>query len=177
MTGSLAPTISIDDARILAAFEKLKAAGGDVRTMQGIARYMRTSAQLRFRSQTDPDGRSWWPSNRARKEGGQTLRLTGRLMRSLTWRAGPAFAEAGTNVAYGAAHQFGVRKIVTVRAHRRMSKHVDKDGHRVSVKSSPVRAFTRYMFLPARGFLGFSAADRTEILRQLREGVARIAAG
>lgn len=176
MTGALVPTVGIDDARILMAFEKLKAAGGDTRTMQGIARYMKSSAQLRFRSQTDPDGRGWWPSNRARKEGGQTLRLTGRLQRSLVWRAGPAFAEAGTNVAYAAAHQFGVRKIVTVRAHRRMTKHVDKDGHRMSVRSTPVRAFARYMFLPRRAFLGFSGADRAEILRQLREGIARMAA-
>ncbi len=171
----IAPTISIEDARILAAFERLKNAGGDTRTMQGIARYMKTSAQLRFRTQTDPDGRAWWPSNRARREGGQTLRDSGRLLRSIVWRAGPLFAEAGTNVAYAAAHQFGVRKVVSVRAHRRMTRHVDQDGHRVSVRSSPVRAFARYMFLPIRAFMGFSQADRSEILRQLREGIARMA--
>lgn len=177
MTGALVPTIGVDDARILAAFENLKAAGGDTRTMQGIGRYMKTSAQLRFRTQTDPDGRSWWPSNRARSKGGQTLRDTGRLLRSLVWRAGPLFAEAGTNVAYAAAHQFGVRKLVTVTAHRRMTKRVDSDRHVVSVRSSPVKSFVRRMFLPIRAFMGFSQADRTEILRQLREGVARMAAG
>lgn len=52
-----------------------------------IGRYLKTSTQLRFRAQKGPDGKAWPPSQRARAEGGQTLRLTGRLRNSITYRS------------------------------------------------------------------------------------------
>lgn len=171
------PRIDIQDGRVLALLENLRSLshGRAQPVMEDIGRYLKTSMQLRFRSQQGPDGQAWWPSNRAAREGGQTLRLTNRLFRSLTWRAGPNFAEGGTNVKYAAAHNFGVRQLVTVRPHRRMTRRRDAENARVSVRSSQVRSFVRHMFLPARPFAGFSPADRTEILAILAEGIQALA--
>ena len=163
-----------DDARIQRALRELSVATGGKapRTMMAVARYMKTSAQLNFRRQSSPDGMRWWPSRRAKEQAGQTLRDTNRLYRSLTTRSGPAFAEAGTSVPYAAAHNFGIRKIVNIRAHRRTVKGVTKTG-RAWAKTFSVKAFARIMFLPQRQFLGFGPADRAEILRLLQEGLVK----
>lgn len=169
------PTIDINDAQVLGSLARLRVAGGDIGLMRRIAQVMKTATQFRFRSQSGPDGQRWWPSNRARREGGQTLSLTGRLRRSIVMRATRDSAEVGTNVAYAAAHQHGVRKIVTVRAHRRSRKVVDGDRQRVAVRSSPVRSFSRMMFLPKRPFLGFGQAElgviRNLLVRHLQQAV------
>lgn len=170
--------IQLNDVQVMAALRRLAAFGrGALPTMREIGVYMKSSMQLRFRSQAGPDGQRWWPSQRAKREGGQTLRLTGRLMRSITWRAGPTFAEAGTNVPYAAAHNFGIRKLVTIRAHRRMRKIQDSENRRVAVRASRVKTHVRLMFLPKRPFAGFSTADRAEILDILREGAERAVSG
>lgn len=168
--------IELDDARVIAALQRLRDAGGNTRGVMGqIARYMKTSTQLRFRAQAGPDGQKWWPSNRARKDGGQTLRDSGRLLRSLTWRASAHEAEAGTNVVYAAAHQFGIRKIISIRPHRRTTRRAPGKTGAVSVRSSPVKGHARLMFLPRRPFLGFSGQDRSRILEILRRHLAQAA--
>lgn len=166
--------IELNDQQVNAALQRLRDSGGNTSGVMGqIARYMKTSTQLRFRAQAGPDGQKWWPSNRAQKEGGQTLRNSSNLFNNITWRATSRSAEAGTNVVYAAAHQFGIRKIISIRPHRRETKR-SKDG-RVSVKSSPVRGHARLMFLPRRPFLGFSNQDRSRILEILRRHLAQAA--
>lgn len=163
------PRITLDDKRIQEGLRRLSTNGGSTNAlgaMNAVARYMKSSTQLRFRSGKAPDGSSWWPSNRAQREGGQTLRDTNRLFRSITWRAGPGFAEAGTNVPYAAAHHYGVKKAVNIAPHRRNMKGTTKSG-RSWAKSVPVKAHARIMFLPRREIFGFSAADRVEILNIL----------
>lgn len=165
------------DHRVLAALGRLRqlTAGQSREIMGGVARYMKTSMQLRFRQQQGPDRQRWKPSERARKEGGQTLRDTSRLLRSLSINFGPTYAEAGTNVVYAAAHQFGVRETVRINAHRRLIGKRDADKGRVSVKSVMVKAHSKLMYLPARPFAGFSLADRAEILKILSDGIAELA--
>ncbi|ADH63792.1 hypothetical protein Mesil_1917 [Allomeiothermus silvanus DSM 9946] len=64
-----------------------------------------------FAGQRDPWDRPWKPSIRAETTGGQTLRQSARLQRSMTSQTalttGPAGFEVGTNVQYAAAHQYG----------------------------------------------------------------------
>lgn len=64
-----------------------------------------------FAGQVDPWDRPWKPSYRAEATGGQTLRKSARLQRSMTSRAAlttsPAGFEVGTNVQYAATHQYG----------------------------------------------------------------------
>ena len=167
--------IELDDLQVRAALQRLASfgRGASAPVMQAIGRYMKSSTQLRFRSQSGPDGQQWWPSQRAKQEGGQTLRLTGRLRNSITWRAGADYAEAGTNVAYAAAHQFGVRKLVTIKAHRRMRKINDAQKHRVAVRAGIVKSHVRLLFLPRRPYLGFSQDDRAGILNILLDGIEK----
>ncbi len=64
-----------------------------------------------FAGQKDPWDRPWQPSIRAENTGGQTLRKTARLQRSMTSKAALAISpqgfEVGTNVRYAATHQYG----------------------------------------------------------------------
>lgn len=165
--------IELDDARVRIALERLrKFPANEARdAMAQIARYMKTAAELRFRMQIGPDGKTWTPSKAAQKRGGQTLRDTNRLFRSLTWLAGPDYAEAGTNVVYAPVHQFGINRIVSVGAHRRQTKGGDARRGTISVRSSPVRPYRRHMSLPARPFLGFSDGDANRILDILRRRI------
>ena len=166
--------IDIDDRVVNARLEALRDAGGDRRTMGDIARMMKTSTQMRFRMQQAPDGSRWFPSAAARKRAGQTLRDSNRLYRSITTRHGPTYAEAGTNVAYAAVHQFGMNQPVNVRGHSRMLR-IDRGASGVSVKRVPVRAHARWMFVARRAYLGFSAADVRAILSRLERGIAEAA--
>lgn len=174
------PSIVLDDRAVHSWLKRLGESGSNPRpALVAIARYGKSSTQMRFRTQTDPEGRRWWPSNRAHKEGGQTLRDTGRLRNSIVWAVGPGYAEWGTSVVYAAAHNFGVRKLVTIRAHRRNMKGTTRTG-RHWAKQVQVRSFARLLFLPRRQFVGFSTADRQaiiDILRRHVEDQARTAGG
>lgn len=100
-----------------------------------IGRALVSGTQLRFREEKTPEGTAWKPSQRALAEGGKTLQLTRRLMRSITYAARHDQVEWGTNVIYGPIHQFGGQ------AGRGGRSHID-----------------------ARAFLGVSEADKAEIL-------------
>lgn len=163
------PHITLEDTRVQEWLGRLRESGRNPRAaLVSIARYGRTSTQMRFRNQIGPDGRRWWPSARAKAQGGQTLRDTNRLYRSLVWAVGPGYAEWGTNVIYAAAHNFGIRKFVNVSPHRRRLQGTTKSG-RAWAKVVPVKSFARMMFLPRRQFIGFSATDREAIIDILRE--------
>ena len=140
--------IRIEDREVKAAFARLIAAlpiGGDMTpVMKDIGRALKTGTQLRFRSQSAPEGTPWKPSLRAITEGGKTLRLTGRLRNSITFVASKDAVEIGTNVVYSAIHQFGGA--------------AGRGG-----KSK----------LPARPYLGASEPDKTEILRIVNGYIAR----
>lgn len=171
------PRITLDDRRVLAQLQVLRTLpqreGSAI--MAAIARYMKTAMQLRFRNQVGTDGKPWPQSKAAKKRGGQTLRDTNRLYRSLTTRSGADYAEAGTNVVYGPVSHFGILKVVSVRAHRRMTRRTHGERGAVSVRTSQVKASRRLMFRPARPFAGFSDADPPRILEILRRRIAAAA--
>jgi phage virion morphogenesis protein len=170
--------IELNDRRIEIELDRLKQLSrrDGARIMGAVARYMLTAMQMRFRTQVGTDGQPWWRSNRAAREGGQTLRDSNRLFRSLTRRSGVDYAEAGTNVVYAKVHHFGIREIVSIRAHRRMTRRSHGQRGAVSVRSSPVKAHVRLMFLPRRPFAGFGRADGPAILGILRRLIAEAAA-
>ena len=89
------PSIDLDDRQIEIQLERMRRAAdgqGALPAMRAIARYGKTSTQLRFRDQKGPDGKRWIPSEPALERGGQTLRKTNRLFRSITGRATPGEA-------------------------------------------------------------------------------------
>lgn len=70
---------------------------------EDIVSQVRTS----FEEQKSPGGDAWEPSIRAAEEGGQTLVDSARLETSINYEVGSDEVEVGTNVVYGAIHQFG----------------------------------------------------------------------
>lgn len=134
--------LTIDDHEAKAALERLRLAlplGGSMKpAFTAIGRIVKTGTQLRFRQQRTPEGVPWKPSQRVLREGGQTLRLTGKLQRSYTYVAGESMVEIGSNDVRARIHHFGGK---TGR------------GHKVT--------------MPARPALGASKDDLGEIVDTL----------
>ncbi|MBA4781169.1 phage virion morphogenesis protein [Blastomonas sp.] len=148
------------DARLAA----LAAANGDLSDlMDGIGLYLETSTLERFENETDPDGKPWEKSQRAKDEGGKTLTDSSRGKSSITYDYSPSDVEIGTNVIYMRPHQYGMDEAVTVPAHTRTI-------NQAFGRSLPggltiqVGAFERQMKMPKRSFLGINGEDEEEIL-------------
>ena len=132
--------------------------------MKAVAEMMESSIKQNFR-----DNKIRPESKRVKKEGGETLRLTGRLMNSIVGkgyegRAVVMTPKAGTNVAYALAHQFGFKGTVEqqVSAHERtISQAFGKaiDPKRIMVKAHPR---SMRMNLPARPFMKLDPGDFAE---------------
>lgn len=143
--------IEIDDAAVLAALDRLIAAGERPRpALSEIGESLLQSTRKRFSDQVSPDGQPWAPlspayAKRKAKKGGRSrdliLVLNGYLAELNAYQLGDDEVAIGTNRIYGAVHQFGW----------------------------PERN------IPARPFLGVSEGDRTEILEILNEHLAAAA--
>jgi phage virion morphogenesis protein len=102
-------SIRVDDGAVRAALDRLR----DLprarlpAAMREAGQLLKTSTQLRFRSQRAPDGTAWEKSAAAIARRGQTLRHTSRLRNSITWQLTGTGVAVGTNVVYAAIHQFG----------------------------------------------------------------------
>ncbi len=114
------------------------------------------STEQRFISSRSPDGPKWAPIQRA----GQVLRDSGRLYKSLSWKATPHSAEWGTNVIYAAIHQFG--GIIKPRSAKRL---VFK-GLRGMVSAMKVE-------IKARPYLGINREDRDEFEALIQDWMRR----
>lgn len=124
--------------------------------MATIADYMRSQAVLNFEDETGPDGKKWKPSQRAIEQGGLTLTDRGHLRQSITAASDATSAVAGTNLIYARIHQKGGR--ITA-----------KEGSALNTPFGPRAAVT----MPARPFLGFSAADVVHIEQVLADHIIR----
>ncbi len=124
---------SINDHQALAMLEQLE--GFDSTSMfEEIGEHLVSATQGRFRDQVDPEGNDWKPSKRALRTGDLTLIDHAILRGSITYNASTDQVEVGTNLVYGAIHQFG-----------------GEAGRNLSVT------------LPARPYLGISDDDGIEI--------------
>lgn len=146
-----------------------------------IGQYGESSTRLRFARQVGPDGQRWKPSKRALKTGGQTLRLKGHLLASISYRASNRGAEWGSNRVYAGIHQFGgtINKLAfssTLRLRTRRGGALlrQKDHANLAVfarKSHKQAVERRYtvgahaITMPARPFLGVNDEDGREIVR------------
>lgn len=137
--------IEIDDAELRAAIGRLVSRlSNPAPVLDNVGRRLVASTIQRFERQQAPDGTPWKPSQRAEAEGGVTLTDTARLRQSITHRVSGDAVEVGTNVVYGAIHQFGGRA-----------------------------GRGRSVMLPARPYLGVDAGDRRAILRIVRRALER----
>ncbi|MDD2870123.1 phage virion morphogenesis protein [Neomegalonema sp.] len=142
-------SVRIEDDGFRPALEALLRRSSDLRPVfSEIGAALQTSAEERFEDEEDPDGRSWPAHSPAtllrRGSGARKLRDKGHLYQSLNWRASRLKAEVGTNRIYARIHQLGGE------AGR---------GRKVEI--------------PARPYLGVSAADRKEIAEILNDHLTK----
>jgi len=105
--------IKYDDRDVKAALRRLQMVGGDLSAVFAeIGEHLTRSHRQRFAEGVDPDGQAWEPlaeSTKARKKknADKVLIEHGGLMDSLHYNTGSHELEFGTNLIYGATHQFG----------------------------------------------------------------------
>jgi len=182
-------TIEIDDYQVLAALTQLARNVDHLEpALKEIGAAVEASIMLNFQGQHDPDGEPWEPlsaATLARRRGGdgQILRDTGRLNSSINYQVGDFAVEIGTDVDYANVHQFGAdiehaARTQTLYFRQRADGSV---GNKFVKKSrsnfaQDVARGAHTTHIPARPFVGISAADRAKILailgRYLERSVA-----
>lgn len=109
------------------------------------------SIQHRFLTGTDVDGNPWKISWRARMQGGETLRDTGRLMNSYTHNVLANGIEVGTDVEYAPHLHFGATIL-------------PKNGQYITFAVGGQYRKVKQSILPPRTQLGINADDEAMIL-------------
>jgi len=159
----------LDDEAFQAAVRELHRRVRNLRPLlQEIGEEMVEATKERFRTQRDPQGRPWQPlapktRKYKRKNQDQILTLDARLRNSIIYQVRGNRVIWGSSLAYAAAHQLGVDRLVQVREHLR---RIGRGRRRRQVT---VRPHVRRMFLPARPFLGVSQKDLRTIERLVRK--------
>lgn len=149
-------TITLDDAAIQAAFDRLTRIGRDTSPMMAeIAEHLLESTQRRFDSGTDPDGVPWVPL----KDGsGRTpLRVSGTLRDQIFPSHGSDFAQIAATTKYARAHQEGTSPYVILPVKGKALSFLGPGGDRIA------RRKVNHPGLPPRPFLGLSDQDRADI--------------
>lgn len=154
MTGA---RIDLDDAEALSGLQRILAAAGDLDpVLDNIGVQMRQSTIARILAERSPDGTAFAPLNplyAETKQGPGILRgKSGRLASIIYQLAGGDSVEWGTDMEYGAAHQFGV----TIKPKNAPALVFSMGGRRFAVKS---------VTIPARPYLGINEDDRAAILK------------
>lgn len=109
------------------------------------------SVQHRFLTGTDVDGNPWKVSWRARMQGGETLRDTGRLMNSYTHNVLSSGVEVGTDVAYAAHLHYGATIL-------------PKNGQYITFAVGGQYRKVKQSIIPPRTQLGMNAEDEVMVL-------------
>lgn len=186
--------LTVDEGAVRSAFAALQRRVSDLTpVMDEIGAALAASAKLRFGREQDPQGQAWKPvapqTRRRKAKAGRerVLQWAGHLKSSITHVAGALEVAVGTNVKYAAIHQLGGQIMKWAHGRRlRLREVVDADGHR-RVRFAAARhkrALTRevvigehWVTIPARPFLGVSAADRQAILEIVERAVQKAGAG
>ncbi|KMV00093.1 virion morphogenesis protein [Acinetobacter sp. VT 511] len=149
---AFAITIQADSSPIeavlkqLGSFDSLKA-----QLFDEIGAGLVDSVQHRFLTGTGVNGNPWKISWRARMQGGETLRDTGRLMNSYTHNVLSNGVEVGTDVAYAPHLHYGATIL-------------PKNGQYITFAVGGQYRKVKQSILPPRTQLGISAEDEVMIL-------------
>ncbi|GFO67889.1 hypothetical protein GMLC_14680 [Geomonas limicola] len=172
MAGTFTVIDRIDDRDIQRELQRLKKKSDNLHPcLKNIGEYEVESTQDRFTKEEDPAGKKWAAlkeSTKKQKKHTKILTESSGLRDSFIYAVQNNGLKVGTNKIYGAAHQFGIDKDIAVPAHKRLVKVVFKKPLKFPVWSE-VKPHNRNPKLPAREILGFSAADRVEILGITRD--------
>lgn len=193
MTGATF-TLRVDDAEVQGALDRLAARVTDLTpALRAIGSVLESGTMRRFETETAPDGQRWLPSQRAQREGGQTLTDTARLRHSITSQVSGSEVEVGTNVVYAAIHQMGgdirhpgraqtVQYSVLTKAKGKLRPGMwrfrrARDAGKKGVQSRQVEIGARVVRIPARPYLGLSAADQAGVLEAIRDHLDLLGGG
>ena len=155
--------ITIDDAEVLAALNRLVAAGGDLTpAMRDIGEHLLNTTRERFSEEKAPDGTPWAPlsettKKRKRRNAGKILTRDGFLRGNLAYRESANSVVVGSPSIYRGTHQFGA----------------EQGSFGSTSGGSPIP----FGDIPARPFLGVSNDDADAITRIIRDFIAEGLAG
>ena len=130
----------------LGSFDSLKA-----QLFDEIGAGLVNSIQHRFLTGTGVDGNPWKISWRARMQGGETLRDTGRLMNSYTHNVLSSGVDVGTDVAYAPHLHYGATIL-------------PKNGQYITFAVGGQYRKVKQSILPPRTQLGLDAEDEVMVL-------------
>lgn len=143
----IAVRVTVKQGSVLEALGRLALDRADKTALLGLmGTEVAENTRLRFLDGVAPDGTPWVPSIRARTQGGETMRDTGRLMNSITHAVSGDSVEIGTNVPYALPLHFGA----TIRAVNGPYLRFPVGGGWATVKE---------VELPARPFIGITDED------------------
>jgi phage virion morphogenesis protein len=155
--------IKVDDKQIQKYLIKLARISSDLTPiMQEIAGIMHDAVEENFEQGGRP---KWRPSQRAIREGGQTLKDTGRLVSSIReqYDSRSAAVGVGGDIPYAKIHQFGGRTPpTTILPRRKQALFWPGARHPVKKVRHPGSR------IPARPFLTLTDEDKKEIVETLR---------
>ena len=153
-------SITLDDAALVRQLgDLIGALTHPEPALRSIGEELQRTTQDRFDpgQKKSPDGTPWArnsPVTIARKGRDNPLYQRGNLQNTIRYQLlGATGVEVGTNLVYGAAHQFGMVKGYAGRTRR----------------GAPIP----WGNIPARPYLGLSADDETEVVRILRDYLER----
>jgi phage virion morphogenesis protein len=133
-----------------------------------------------FEKESSPEGAKWAPLSprysawKIKKMPGRgILRAKGQLVRTIFTGTTERTAYISTaNLPHAAIHQYGFMGSVTVQAHIRPAHMRRKPGGKrksISVKAHPVSAFSRFVRIPARPYVGFPPASEKRIVQDIEQ--------
>ena len=155
------------------AFMAEQAARDPSGLMPRLGEYLQGSTQARFKTQTAPDGTPWAPlkqryARRKRYNKDKVLTLRGYLRSYIHYQIPDAqTVEVGSNQKYAAIHQLGgtiekPARQTTVHFDAGKAKHLFVKKKKAK-RSLQVSIGAHQVNMPARPYLGISAADDAEI--------------
>ena len=166
-------TITVDDAQARAMLERLGEPGTQD-LMPRLGEYLQASTQKRFKTQTAPDGTAWQPlqpryARRKKYAKDKILTLRGYLRSGIHYQVtGDAEVQVGSNTKYAAIHQFGgaiekPARQATVRYRSEAGRVLFAGKKHQGATERQVTIPAHQVNMPARPYLGISAADDAEI--------------
>lgn len=161
--------VTVRDREVRSAMRKLGLEGDRVinAALKNIGQALVQSTRKRFAREEAPDGTAWQklnPEYAKTKRGAKILQeqgMRGGLLGTIVWQLGARQVEVGTNKVYAAIHQFG-------------GTIVPKRADFLAFRLGGRLVFARKVTIPARPFLGISAADRGKILDIVADHIAQV---
>lgn len=186
-------TLKIDDTGAAEELRRLAELGDAREVLPRLGEYLQRATEGRFKSQTAPDGTPWAPlqpayARRKKYARDKILTLRGYLRGTIRYQVEDAHAvSVGTDRPYGRIHQLGGTIEHAARSQQvrlRRVRITREDGTTYTAvrfaKKAHKRAEQKWgtngsgwsVTIPARPFLGVSAADETALAAILRDWAA-----